>query len=135
MKRYHSDKIWRQGKRILIVEDEPIICEICLKVLAKEGYEVEIANNGWEGEGKLKEKNYDLIIIDVRTPVMDGRQLYQKITEKYPDMMRRVIMTSGEMLGSDMQSFLEKSGIPFFAQTVHIQRIKRGSQRCFRARE
>jgi len=120
-----------KGKRILIVEDEPIICEICLKVLAREGYEMEIANNGRVGEGKLKEKNYDLIIIDVRTPVMDGRQLYQKITEKYPDMMRRVIMTSGEMLGSDMQGFLEKSGIPFLPKPFTSKELKEAVSDAF----
>ena len=124
-----------KGKRILIVEDESIICEIFLKVLNSEGYEVEIAANGQEGEGKLKEKNYDLIIIDMRTPVMDGRQLYQKISEKYPDMMGRVIMTSGEVVGSDMQSFLEKYGIPFLPKPFTSKELKRAVEDAFERRD
>lgn len=124
-----------EGKRILIVEDEPVICEICLKVLNGEGYEVEIAANGYEGEGKLKEKNYDLIIIDMRTPVMDGRQLSQHISEKYPHMIGRVIMTSGEVLGSDMQRFLEKYDIPFLPKPFTSKELKRVVEDAFEKRD
>lgn len=118
-------------KRILLVEDEPIICEVCLKVLTREGYDVEIAANGREGEGKLEKKNYDLVIIDMRTPVMDGRQLYQQISEKYPDMIDRVIMTSGEVVGSDIQGFLEKSGIPFLPKPFTSEELKKAVEDAF----
>jgi CheY-like chemotaxis protein len=123
-----------KGKRILIVEDEPVICEICLKVLNGEGYEVEIAANGYEGEGKLEEKSYDLIIIDMRTPVMDGGQLSQHISEKYPHMMGRVVMTSGEVLGSDMQKFLEKYDIPFLPKPFTSKELKRVVEDAFERR-
>jgi CheY-like chemotaxis protein len=123
-----------KGKRILIVEDEPVICEICLKVLSGEGYEVETAANGYEGEGKLKEKSYDLIIIDMRTPVMDGGQLPQHISEKYSHMMGRVVMTSGEVLGSDMQKFLEKYGIPFLPKPFTSKELKRVVEDAFERR-
>lgn len=120
------------GKRILIVEDEPIICEVCLKVLTNEGYEVEIAANGREGESKLEEKKYDLIIIDVRTPIMDGRQLYQQISEKYPDLAGRVIMTSGEVMGRDMQSFMDKYGIPFLPKPFTSKELKMAVEDAFK---
>jgi CheY-like chemotaxis protein len=119
------------GRRILIVEDEPVICEICLKVLTGEGYEVEIAANGKEGDSKLRGKEYDLIIIDLRTPVMDGRQLYQRISEKYPDMTERVIMTSGEVVGSDMQSFLDKSGVAFLPKPFTSSELKKAVEGAF----
>jgi len=125
-------KYGAKGKRILIVEDEPIICEICLKVLGGEGYDVEIAANGQEGVNKLKEKSYDLIIIDMRTPVMDGRQLYQKIGETYPAMIGRVIMTSGEVVGSDTQSFLEKYGMPFLPKPFTPKELKEAVEDAFK---
>jgi DNA-binding response OmpR family regulator len=112
-------------KRILVVEDEPAICEICLKVLTGEGFEVEIANNGRKGEEKLEEKAYDLILIDLRTPVMDGKQLYQRISEKYPELASRVIFTSGEVVGDDVQDFLKLAGRPFLPKPFTPKDLKK----------
>jgi DNA-binding response OmpR family regulator len=58
----------------------------------------------------LGEKEYDLVLIDVRTPVMNGKQLYQSIVEGYPDLANGVIFTTGDLLGGDTKNFLEKSG-------------------------
>ena len=112
-------------RRILVVEDEPAICEICLKVLTGEGFEVEIANNGKKGEEKLQEKEYDLILLDLRTPVMDGKQLYQHISEKYPELASRVIFTSGEVVGDDIQGFLELAGRPFLPKPFTPKDLKK----------
>ena len=104
------------GQKILVVEDEPIICEICLKVLTEQGYAVDIASNGHEGAARLEKQTYDLVIIDARMPLMDGKQLYQHILQQYPQMADRVLMTSGEVVGGDMYVFLEESGVPFLAK-------------------
>ena len=100
-------------KRILVVEDEPVICEICIRVLTGEGFEVDIAANGKLAEAKLQESRYDLILIDIRTPIMNGKELYQWINEKYPELVSRVIFTTGDVMGGDTQSFLETAGRPF----------------------
>ncbi|MFC1904157.1 response regulator [Chloroflexota bacterium] len=101
-------------KRILVVEDEPSISQVCLRVLASEGFEVEIAVNGMEAEDKLRERDeYDLILIDIRTPLMNGKELYQCITEKHPKLVERVIFTSGDVMAGDTESFLEQSGRAF----------------------
>ena len=101
-------------KRILVVEDEPAISQVCLRVLVSEGFEVEIAVNGVEAEDKLRERDeYDLILIDIRTPLMNGKELYQYITEKHPELVERVIFTSGDVMSGDTESFLEQSGRAF----------------------
>jgi DNA-binding response OmpR family regulator len=102
-----------RGKRILVVEDEPTISRVCLRTLTGEGFEVGIATNGQIAERMIKEKEYDLLLVDIRTPVMNGRQLYQSITEKYPELANRVIFTTGELLGSASERFVEQSGRPF----------------------
>jgi len=110
--------------RILVVDDEPAICEVCLRVLTGEGFEVDIAANGKEGEDKLEEKHYDLILIDIRTPVMNGKQLYKIISEKYPELANRVIFTSGEVIGGDIQGFLELAGRPFLPKPFTPKDLK-----------
>lgn len=100
-------------KRILVVEDEPVICQICRRVLTSEGFEVDVAVDGKVAEGMLGEKDYHLCLIDIRTPVMDGKQLYQVIIGKHPKLVNRVIFTTGDVLSDDTQSFVEQTGMPF----------------------
>ena len=101
---------------MLVVEDEPAICQVCSRTLIGEGFEVDIAADGSLAEGMLEKKEYDLILIDMRTPVMNGQQLYQSIVEKHQDMVDRVIFTTGDVLGGDVKSFLEESGGLFLAK-------------------
>ncbi len=100
-------------KRILVVEDEPAISQVCLRVLTGEGFKVDIAVNGEIALDMLGKKDYDLCLIDIRTPVMNGKQLYQYIKEKHPKLIDRVIFTTGDVIGGDTQSFLELAGRPF----------------------
>jgi len=102
--------------RMLVVEDEPAICQVCSRTLIGEGFEVDIAADGSLAEGMLEKKEYDLILIDMRTPVMNGQQLYQSIVEKHQDMVDRVIFTTGDVLGGDVKSFLEESGRLFLVK-------------------
>ncbi len=100
-------------KQILVVEDEPAICEICLKVLNGEGFEVDIVANCKLAEDKLQEREYDLIYIDIRTPVMNGKELYQHIIDRFPKMANRVIFSTGDVMAGGTQYFLEQAGRPF----------------------
>ena len=100
-------------KRILVVEDEPAICEICLKVLNGEGFEVDIVGNGKLAEDRLREREYDLIYIDIRTPIMNGKELYQYIVDRVPKMTNRVIFTTGDVMARNIHTFLEQTGRPF----------------------
>ncbi|GAI74307.1 unnamed protein product, partial [marine sediment metagenome] len=94
-------------KRILLVEDEPPICDVCLGILAGEGFDVVVAANGKVAEDKLKAKDYDLLIIDLRTPVMDGKELYKLISRRYPELLNRIIFTTGDFIDAENQEFLE----------------------------
>ena len=103
-------------KRILVVEDEPTISQVCLRVLTGEGLEVDIAVNGDIAQDKLEKKDYHLCLIDIRTPVMDGKQLYQVITTRHPGLVTGVIFTTGDMLDGDTRRFLELAARPFLAK-------------------
>jgi len=98
-------------QKILVVEDEQSICRICLITLSSEGFEVDVAANGSLAEKMLADKSdYDLLLVDIRTPIMNGQQLYQSITEKHPQLAERVVFTTGDVLGGDTKGFLKQSG-------------------------
>ncbi len=113
-----------EARRVLVVEDEPVISRVCSQTLCGEGFEVDIAANGSIAEGMLEKKEYDLILIDIRTPVMNGKQLYQSINDKHPDLTDRVIFTTGDLLGGDTKSFLEQSGRLFLPKPFTPDELK-----------
>jgi DNA-binding response OmpR family regulator len=102
-----------QSKKILVVEDEPTIGRVCSKTLTEEGFEVNIAANGNIAQRMIEQNKYDVLLIDIRTPVMNGKELYQWIIERQPNLINRVIFTTGELLGSSSEKFIEQSGRPF----------------------
>ena len=101
------------AKSILVVEDEPAISQVCLRVLTSEGFEVDIAVNGEVAQDMIEEKQYDLCLVDIKTPTMNGKELYQWLKEKHAQQANRVIFTTGDVMGGDTQSFLEQAGRPF----------------------
>ena len=113
-----------EAGRVLVVEDEPVISRICSQTLRGEGFNVDIAANGSIAEVMLGEKEYDLILIDIRTPVMNGKQLYQSIVERHPDLASGVIFTTGDLLGGDTKSFLEQSGRLFLPKPFTPDELK-----------
>ncbi len=111
-------------KRILVVEDEPGINQVCLRALTSEGFEVDIAVNGGIAQDMLGEKDYDLCLIDIRTPIMNGKQLYQCIQEKHPKLIDGVVFTTGDVMGGDTQCFLGQSGRPFLSKPFTPDELK-----------
>jgi DNA-binding response OmpR family regulator len=111
-------------RQVLIVEDEPIISQLCSQTLSDEGFEVDIAANGSIAEGMLGEKEYDLIIIDVRMPVMDGKQLYQSIVKRHPDLATGIIFTTGDILDENIERFLKKSGRFILPKPFTLEELK-----------
>jgi len=110
--------------RILVVEDEPAICQVCQRILTSEGFEVDIAANGNVAQDMLGKKEYDLCLIDIRTPVMNGKQLYQVIIDKYPKLANRVIFATGDVMDGYTQRFLELAGRPYLLKPFTIDELR-----------
>lgn len=67
--------------RILIVDDEQDITSILKKGLEKYGYEIDVFNDPLLALSSFRAGSYDLILLDIRMPKMDGFELYQRITQ------------------------------------------------------
>ncbi len=76
---------------ILVVDDERIIRDGCVKILTKEGYEVSTAASGEEGLNLLKERAFDLILLDLKMPGTSGMDVLQRVQEDHPGFLVVVI--------------------------------------------
>lgn len=68
--------------RILIVDDEPSITEFVSYAMQKEGYLTEVASDGEEALVKIKQQHFDLFILDIMLPGIDGYELCRRIRAK-----------------------------------------------------
>jgi len=74
--------------RILIAEDEEALCAMCARALSSDGHEVKTASNGSDALDALtREKGrFDLLLTDIRMPIMDGIALALAAARDFPDL-------------------------------------------------
>ncbi len=117
--------------RILIVDDESQILKVYKDFLEKRNYYVDTASNGEEGFAKLDSNEYDIAIVDIQMPKLDGLQLAKKIQDKGIDV--EVIILTGhgdkdhaiEAINLHVGGWFEKARIDF--DKLH-EKIKELSQ-------
>ncbi|MDT8319334.1 MAG: sigma-54 dependent transcriptional regulator [Xanthomonadales bacterium] len=81
------------SKRILIVDDEEIVIRSCRRILAGADFEIDEARDGLEGLEKVSKHEYDMLILDIKMPKMNGIELLRRVKESRPDL--DVIMITG----------------------------------------
>jgi len=86
--------------RILVVEDDQFIRDLYVELLTDEGYKVDWGQNGIEGYKKMSKGGYDLVLLDIIMPEMDGMQVMIKLSENTPKQPNKhiIFMTN---LGED----------------------------------
>src|SRR3990167_2518865 len=70
--------------KILIVDDSKEFCTSLADILEAKGYEVESENSGEAAIAKVKEKSFDVILMDIKMPVMNGVEAFKKIKKISP---------------------------------------------------
>ena len=111
-------------RRALVVEDEPVISQICRRMLMAEGFDVDIAMNGLIAKKMVNDKSYDLCLTDIRTPAMDGTQLYQYLEQEHAELARRVIFTTGDVMSGSVAQFIEGTKRPFLPKPFTPNELK-----------
>lgn len=112
--------------RILVIDDEEIVRVSCKRTLVPEGYEVDTAASGTEGLEFFGKSKYDLVLIDLKMPGMDGIEMLVNIKRQRPE--QNIMIMTGydtvehvvESISSGAAHYLEK---PFTPDTL-IERVK-----------
>lgn len=85
-------------KSILLVEDDPFLVDIYKTKFREEGFSVEVANDGEEGLRKLNEDKFDLLILDIVLPHIDGWEILKEIkaNEKLKNLKVVILSNLGQ---------------------------------------
>jgi DNA-binding NtrC family response regulator len=79
--------------QILLVDDEEIVLRSCKRILSGNGYTIDTARDGVEALGMVNQKDYDVLVLDIMMPKMDGIEVLRRVKEARPDI--EVIMITG----------------------------------------
>jgi DNA-binding response OmpR family regulator len=82
-----------EARKVLVIDDEQVVCNSCRRVLEQEGYDVSVATDPHEGINRVSEEHFDVAIVDVRMPGMGGMDVLRLVRTNRPDT--QVIIITG----------------------------------------
>ena len=113
----------QQQVNILIICDEESIRKLLVIYLEPFGYHVDTAGDAEEALRLIETSQYNLLILDVALPGMDGKELYGVLTEREPRMSSSVIFHTGGVVDQDTQDFLLNTGRPVIEKPYPLNRL------------
>ena len=107
--------------KILIIDDEKPIRRTLREILEYEKYQVEEAEDGKAGLQKLEENAYDVVMLDIKMPKMDGMEVLEKATLEYPDLP--IIMISGHGSLETAVEAVKKGAFDYIDKPLDLNRV------------
>lgn len=104
------------AKQILIIDDEQLLLDLLEHLLVRLGYQVDPVLDVGEAFYKLENYTYDAIFLDMRMPLMGGKEFYLKIGEKFPALSKRIVFVTGDLANPATASFIQET------ENLHLQK-------------
>lgn len=120
------------GSTALLVEDEPALRAAVGDALGDAGFVVDRAADGEEALARVRARDYDLIVCDLKMPRLDGPAFFARLSEEKPALARRVVFVTGDVAGTDAERFLESSGCRWLAKPFRLRDLLRLARETLR---
>jgi signal transduction histidine kinase/CheY-like chemotaxis protein len=111
--------------RIMVLDDEPSVCQFLSQALTEEGHNVETINNASAALERLKHEGYNLILLDIKMPGMDGIEFYKQVKKISPSLQRRVVFITGDIMSPNIQNFLDKTKAYYLSKPFDVEQLKK----------
>jgi DNA-binding NtrC family response regulator len=121
LKKVSKRKTEKTKPRILVVDDDEDIRKVLSEILKDKGYNADSAETGGEALRKAEEKFYNLALIDIRLPDMNGVELLTKIKETKPKM-RKIIITGYPTLKNAVEA-LNKGADAYIMKPLDMDKV------------
>jgi len=110
---------------VLVVDDEPSLREALLRFLQRRNIHGEGVADGWEAIRLLEQRDFDVIISDVRMPGMSGREFLERLRRDRPELLGRLVFSTGDAFTSETATLLKESGVPTVAKPFDLAVLER----------
>jgi CheY-like chemotaxis protein len=117
--------------RILVAEDNAVNQKVALRLLERLGYQADVSANGHEVLDRLHRAPYDVILMDVQMPGMDGLEASRAICARWPPRQRpRIIAMTAEAMEGDRERCLAAGMDDYVVKPVRLDELARALGRC-----
>jgi CheY-like chemotaxis protein len=113
----------RHPLRILLAEDNAVNQKLALRILERLGYRADIASNGLEAIESIERQPYDVILMDVQMPEMDGLEATRQIIAKWPDKHPRIIGLTANALEGDREQCLAAGMADYISKPIRVEEL------------
>jgi two-component system NtrC family sensor kinase len=111
-----------RGLRILVADDEAPIRKALSRFLEKSGHVVVAVDSGTSALAAARDQpfEFDAVFLDIRMPDISGKTVFEQWQNERPELARRVVFITGDIVGADLQKFLSGTGQPFIAKPFDL---------------
>jgi len=124
-----KDMATRHPLRILLAEDNVVNQKVALKILDRMGYRADVASNGSEAVEAVERQTYDVVLMDVQMPEMDGVEATTRIREQRGENRPRIIALTANALEGDKEKYLGVGMDDYLSKPIKIEELARALAR------
>jgi CheY-like chemotaxis protein len=128
-------KIITAALSILVAEDHPVSSKVVCRMLTTLNHKVEAAWNGAEAVQKVGANKYDLVLMDMQMPEMDGLDASRVICARYPDTRPHICGLTANATPADRQRCLEAGMDWYLAKPINFKALKEVLRTCCMVRQ
>ncbi|WP_299403113.1 response regulator [Acaryochloris sp. IP29b_bin.148] len=111
--------------KILVAEDNLVNQKVILRLLDRLGYQADLAHNGLEVLSALRHQHYDVVLMDVQMPEMDGLTTAQNICREWDTERPRIVAMTANTMAGDRESYLAAGMDDYIAKPIRLKGLER----------
>jgi CheY-like chemotaxis protein len=114
----------RHPLRILVAEDNVVNQKLALRLLQQMGYRADIASNGIEAIESIERQPYDVVLMDVQMPEMDGLAAAREINRRWPDGTRpRIVAMTANAMRGDREECIQAGMDDYVTKPIRVDQL------------
>jgi CheY-like chemotaxis protein len=114
----------RHPLRILVAEDNAVNQKLALRILQQMGYRADLASNGIEAIESVERQVYDVVLMDVQMPEMDGLEASRRITAQWPaDARPRIVAMTANAMAGDREMCLAAGMDDYITKPIRVEQL------------
>jgi signal transduction histidine kinase/DNA-binding response OmpR family regulator len=132
---FNKDFASRYPLRILLAEDNAVNQKMAVRLLAKLGYRADAVGNGLEVLAALRRQTYDLVLMDVHMPEMDGLEATRRIIATWGTARPMIAALTAGVLAENREACLAAGVDDFLTKPMKMSEVEASLERCYRRRD
>jgi PAS domain S-box-containing protein len=123
-RRFDADLARRNPLRILLAEDNPVNQKLALFLLQRLGYSADVVENGREAVASLRARQYDVVLMDMQMPEMDGLEATRLILDEFAEARQpRIIAMTANVMQEDRDACMAAGMRDFLAKPIRVDEL------------